>query len=107
MVEHTTEYYDVLEDEPDPRLAKSIRRLKTPNSKRTLPLVGYAKVAMKLALKQADEKYIYPRYLKDGTCRATHASAALGKWLKKDFGLLPTAYGTLSGIVSEPLGAHW
>ena len=64
---------------------KSIRRLKTPNSKRTLPLVGYAKVAMKLAFKQADEKYIYPRYLKDGTCRATHASAALGKWLKKDF----------------------
>ncbi len=65
----------------------SIRRLKTPNSKRTLPLVGYAKVAMKFALKQADEKYLYPRYLKDGTCRATHASAALGKWLKKDFGL--------------------
>ena len=65
----------------------SIRRLKTLKSKRILPLVGYAKVAMKLALKQADEKYIYPRYLKDGTCRATHASAALGKWLKKDFGL--------------------
>ena len=65
----------------------SNRRLKTPNSKRTLPLVGYAKVAMKFALKQADEKYLYPRYLKDGTCRATHASAALGKWLKKDFGL--------------------
>jgi len=68
----------------------SIRRLKTRNSERTLPLVGYAKVAMKLALKQADEKYLYPRYLKDGTCRATHASAALGKWLKKDFG--PTAH---------------
>ena len=65
----------------------SIRRLKTPNSERTLPLVGYAKVAMELALEQADERYLYPRYLKDGTCRATHASAALGKWLKKDFGL--------------------
>jgi integrase len=65
----------------------SIRRLKTRNSNRTLPLVGYAKVAMKLALKEADEKYLYPRYLKDGTCRATHASAALGKWLKKDFGM--------------------
>ena len=48
---------------------------------------------MKLALKQADEKYLYPRYLKDGTCRATHASAALGKWLKKDFGL--TAHSLL------------
>ena len=34
----------------------SIRRLKTRNSKRTLPLVGYAKVAMELLLKQADER---------------------------------------------------
>ena len=65
----------------------AIRRLKTPISKRTLPLVGYAKVAMKLALEQADERYLYPRYLKDGTCRATHASNALGKWLKRDFGM--------------------
>jgi integrase len=65
----------------------SIRRLKTRNSERTSPLVGYAKVAMKLALEQADDRYLYPRYLKDGTCRATHASVALGKWLKKDFGM--------------------
>ena len=65
----------------------SIRRLKTRNSKRILPLVGYAKVAMKLALKHADGHCLYPRYLKDGTCRASHASNALGKWLKKDFGL--------------------
>ena len=64
-----------------------IRRLKTRNIERTLPLVGYAKIAMKLALDQADDRYLYPRYLKDGTCRATHASAAVGKWLKKDFGL--------------------
>ena len=41
-----------------------IRRLKTRNSERTLPLVGYAKVAMELLLKQADERYLYPRYLK-------------------------------------------
>ena len=64
-----------------------IRRLKTRNSERTLPLVGYAKVAMKLALDNADDMYLYPRYLKDGTCRATHASNALGKWLRKEFGL--------------------
>jgi integrase len=64
----------------------SIRRLKTANSTRTLPLVGYAKEAMTLALQQADDHCLYPRYLKDGTCRATHASNALGKWLKKDFG---------------------
>ena len=63
----------------------SIRRLKTRNSERISPLVGYAKVAMELALEQADDRYLYPRYLKYGTCRATHASNALGKWLKKDF----------------------
>ena len=65
----------------------NIRRLKTANSTRTLPLVGYAKEAMILALQHADGHCLYPRYLKDGTCRATHASNALGKWLKKDFGL--------------------
>ena len=64
-----------------------IRRLKTANSSRTLPLVGYAKEAMLLALPHADYHCLYPRYLKVGTCRATHASNALGKWLKKDFGL--------------------
>jgi integrase len=64
-----------------------IRRLKTANSTRALPLVGYAKEAMLLALQTADDQYLFPRYLKDGTCRATHASNALGKWLKKDFGL--------------------
>ena len=64
-----------------------IRRLKTSNSTRTLPLVGYAKEAMLLALQHADDHCLYPRYLKDGTCRATHASNALGKWLKNDFGM--------------------
>jgi integrase len=64
-----------------------IRRLKTPSSMRTLPLVGYAKDAMELALHEADDQYLFPRYINDGTCRATHASNALGKWLKKDFGL--------------------
>ena len=65
----------------------SITRLKTFNSTKTLPLVGYAKEAMLLALQHADAHCLYPRYLKDGTCRATHASNALGKWLKKDFGM--------------------
>ena len=65
----------------------AIRRLKTRNSERTLPLLGYAKAAMLLALHHADDRYLYPRYLKDGTCRATHDSNALGKWLKRDFGL--------------------
>jgi integrase len=42
---------------------------------------------MQQALEHADDKHLYPRYLKDGRCRATHASNALGKWLKREFGL--------------------
>jgi integrase len=63
----------------------SIRRLKTKNSERTLPLVGYAKTAMQQALSDSDEKFLFPRYVRAGKCKADHASAALGKWLKKDF----------------------
>ena len=63
----------------------SIRRLKTSNSKRTLPLVGYAKIAMELALAESDGKYLFPRYVRNGKCNADHASAALNKRLKKDF----------------------
>jgi integrase len=63
----------------------SARRLKTRSSQRTLPLVGYAKLAMEQALKQADDTYVFPRYIRDGKCYATHASNALNKWLKKDF----------------------
>ena len=65
----------------------AVRRLKTRNSKRTLPLVGYARTAMELALKFADDTYLFPRYIKKGSCQATHASNALNRWLKKDFGL--------------------
>ena len=63
----------------------SARRLKTRNSQRTLPLVGYAKLAMEKALTHSDDQHLFPRYIKNGVCKADHASAALGKWLKKDF----------------------
>ena len=65
--------------------ANSARRLKTKSSQRTLPLVGYAQLAMEQAIKHADETYLFPRYIRDGKCYATHASNALNKWLKKDF----------------------
>ena len=65
----------------------SARRLKTKSSQRTLPLVGYAKLAIEKAFSQSNDAYLFPRYIKDGTCRATHASNALNKWLKRDFGL--------------------
>jgi len=61
------------------------RRLKTKNSERTLPLVGYAKVAMKLAFEQSDEKWLFPRLIRGGHCHASYASVALNKWLKRDF----------------------
>jgi len=63
----------------------SARRLKTRSSQRTLPLVGYAKLAIEQTFKQADETYLFPRYIKGGKCYATHTSNALNKWLKKDF----------------------
>ena len=62
------------------------RRLKNKTSERVLPLVGYAKLAMEQALIQADDQWLFPQYIKAGHCYATHASNALNKWLKKDFG---------------------
>ncbi|MDB0052998.1 tyrosine-type recombinase/integrase [Ascidiaceihabitans sp.] len=61
------------------------RRLKTRNSIRTLPLLGYARMAIEQAKRQSDGEWLFPRYIKDGLCRADNASAALNKWLKKDF----------------------
>jgi integrase len=40
---------------------------------------------MEQAFKQADDTYLFPRYIRDEKCYATHASNALNKWLKKDF----------------------
>jgi integrase len=64
----------------------SARRLKNKNSERVVPLVGYAKLATEEALTQADDQWLFPQYIKSGHCYATHASNALNKWLKKDFG---------------------
>ncbi len=40
---------------------------------------------MEQAIEEADDTYLFPRYIRDGKCYATHASNALNKWLKKDF----------------------
>jgi len=61
------------------------RRLKTKNSVRTLPLLGYARRSIEQAQRQSDGEWLFPRYIKGGLCRADNASAALNKWLKKDF----------------------
>ena len=39
-----------------------------------------------MALAKSDGEWLFPRYIKDGKCKADHASAALNKWVKKDFG---------------------
>ena len=61
------------------------RRLKTPGSTRTLPLVGCARLAVEQVLTTSDDEWLFPRYIQHGQCKATHASNALNKWLKKDF----------------------
>ena len=63
---------DLIHIKPNPA-----RRLKTKNSTRVLPLVGYARTAMVQAMLQADDQWLYPRYIKAGHCYATHASNAL------------------------------
>lgn len=62
-----------------------MRRLKTPGSERSLPLVGYGLEAMREALRQSDDEWLFPRYIHEDGCRATHASNALNKWLKTRF----------------------
>ena len=64
----------------------SARRLKNKTSERVLPLVGYAKLAIEQVQIQADDEWLFPQYIKSGHCYATHASNAVNKWLKKDFG---------------------
>ena len=71
---------DLIHIRPNPA-----RRLKTKTSQRTLPLVGYGRLAMEEAMKWSDGDYLFPRYIKDGKCKADHASAAINKWLKNDF----------------------
>lgn len=63
----------------------SARRLKTRGSEREIPLVGYAFQAMKLALGDRTEGYLFEQYLRDGTILCTHASNAVSKWLKGRF----------------------
>lgn len=64
----------------------AMRRLKTTGSERSLPLVGYGLEAMRAALRESGDGWLYPRYIREDGCRATHASNALNKWLKGRFG---------------------
>lgn len=64
------------------------RRLKTTGSERSLPLVGHAFEAIRLVMgKSFDEEWVFPQYIKDDGCYATHASNALAKWTKRRWGM--------------------
>ena len=59
------------------------RRLKTPGSKRQIPLVGSSLWAAKRALGQhIDTKFAFPKYCSYEGHKTNSASAALNKWLK-------------------------
>ncbi len=59
------------------------RRLKTPGSKRQIPLVGSSLWAAKRALtQQTDSEFAFPKYCSDEGHKTNSASAALNKWLK-------------------------
>ena len=63
------------------------RRLKTAGSERSLPLTHTASLALSMALEYADDEWVFPRYIKEDGCYATHASNALAKWTKRRWGL--------------------
>lgn len=63
------------------------RRLKTAGSERSLPLTHTACLALSMALEYSDEEWMFPRYIKEDGCYATHASNALAKWTKRRWGL--------------------
>jgi integrase len=63
------------------------RRLKTAGSERSLPLTHTASLALSMALEYADDEWMFPRYIKEDGCYATHASNALAKWTKRRWNL--------------------
>ena len=63
------------------------RRLKTTGSERSLPLTGTAYLALTKALECSNEEWLFPRYIKEDGCYATHASNALAKWTKRRWGM--------------------
>jgi len=63
------------------------RRLKTTGSERSLPLTETAYLALTNALEYSNKEWLFPRYIKEDGCYATHASNALAKWTKRRWGM--------------------
>lgn len=67
-----------------------LRRLKTSGSTRSIPLLPMAKLALVKAIGTRSTGWVFPQYMKDSRCTATHASNALAKFTKSRFdGLTP------------------
>lgn len=61
-----------------------LRRLKTRNSEREVPLVGAALQALHMLREKADgQAYVFPRWRKENGFVATHASNTLNKYLSQ------------------------
>lgn len=63
------------------------RRLKTSGSERFIPLNTTASRALKNAAGMTSSEWLFPRYIKENGCYATHASNALAKWTKRRWGM--------------------
>jgi len=59
------------------------RTLKTPSSKRLIPLVGASLWAAKRLIAR-ESTYCFPRYTNSESCNSNSASAALNKWIKQE-----------------------
>ena len=63
------------------------RRLKTPSSERSIPLTPTAFKALEIAASRTESEWLFPLYIKEDGCYATHASSALGKWMRPQWGM--------------------
>ena len=63
------------------------RRLKTSGSERIIPLNTTAFLALEKAAQMSASEWLFPRYIKENGCYATHASNALAKWTKRRWGM--------------------
>ena len=59
------------------------RRLKTPSSKRFIPLVGVALKAIKLMHCQRSNRFLFYSYASEEGCNGNSCSATMNKWLKQ------------------------
>ena len=64
----------------------SIRRLKTVNSERVVPLTGNSLWAVQRAREHRNAPSVFSRYITNGNLNANSASAALNKWVQRNVG---------------------